>query len=73
MGTCVPVATVIVTAAAEQLDRLTDKLGEQFHFTLTRPVLEQLNAEIKNAAHPLVRMRVETAIAELGLEGLRLS
>jgi hypothetical protein len=61
------VAIVTVTASAETLDQLTDALGRQFHFTLRRTALEQLDAAIDGAAYPLVRLRVERTLEQLGL------
>jgi hypothetical protein len=61
-------AEVTITAAAEDLDRLTDQLGGQAHFRLRRLALDRLEAAIDGASYPLVRLRVESAVEQLGLE-----
>ncbi|HEY7630908.1 MAG TPA: hypothetical protein VH817_09415 [Thermoleophilaceae bacterium] len=60
-------ALITATAAVDQLDRLTDALGQHFNIRLARPALDRLDVEIEGAAYPLVRLRVEAKLRELGL------
>src|SRR5512133_2856273 len=71
--TYVRLAVVTVTAGAEPLDRLTDALGAHFNIRLSRLALDRLNVEIEGAAYPVVRLRVEAKLRELGIANVELT
>jgi hypothetical protein len=60
-------AAVSVSAATEPLDALTDALGQFVNVRLSRPALDRLDVEIEGATYPLVRLRVEAKLRELGV------
>lgn len=60
-------AVVTIIAAAERLDRLADALGQWINVRLSRPTFNRLEVEMDGAAYPLVRMRVEAKLRELGV------
>jgi hypothetical protein len=60
-------SVVTVTAEPDLLDRLTDALGQHYNVRLSRPALDRLDVEIEGAAYPLVRLRVEARLRELGI------
>jgi len=71
--TYVRMAIVAVTASREALDQLTDALSQHYNVRLRRDALDLLDVEIDGAAYPLVRLRVEAKLRELGIATFQLA